>query len=194
MSLNRNSKKSKPTYRRSKTLRFRDEQLSVYRPGSQLVIKLSHSTCGAIVAETTALYGAGTISAPRTEPIKATPSAELQRHADGFISKTWPGEKIGFGCASLKNPADGRNLRESSANWIPPLSRSSSCLGTLRVFNVTDSEYMQQMLASHFPDSKVLPKKSPRNRRTGPVLSTVWYRAAMRTTSQRLLPYRFVET
>jgi len=147
------------TCRRSKTMRFRDEQLSVYRPGSQLGDDAIAFDLWGDFAETTALYKQVPLQFRATEILKATPSAELQHQADLFIRRHGLEKRIGIRVRVTENPADGRNLCRIQRELDAAVTSIIQLPWYVRVFIVTDSEYMQQMLASHFPDSKVLPKR-----------------------------------
>ncbi len=110
-------------------------------------------------AETSALKRRAPVSRHPAVPATAAPSAELRRKADDFIRRHELRRRVGIRVRVTENPTDGRKPRRIQGDLDNTIRSIIRMPWHTRVFLATDSEYVQQMLASHFPDARFWPKK-----------------------------------
>ncbi|HKD08957.1 MAG TPA: hypothetical protein VKB79_23845 [Bryobacteraceae bacterium] len=146
-------------YRISKYIRFGSKQFAVYRPGAPLADQLFAFDLWGDFAETSALQRRAPLSRHPKLPTTATPSAALRRKADDFIRRHDMPGRVGIRVRVTENPADGRKPCRIQADLDNTIRSIIRMPWYTRVFLATDSEYVQQMLASHFPDARFWPKK-----------------------------------
>jgi hypothetical protein len=80
-------------------------------------------------------------------------------------------ERLGIRVRVTDSPIDGRKPRRIQRELDEALKSIIRLPWHIPVFLVTDSEYIQQMLASHFHDSKFLPKIFTEKQDTGRYVS-----------------------
>jgi hypothetical protein len=153
-------------YRCSNSLRFRGHTLAVYRPGRALQDRIFAFDLWGDFAETTALHARVPPSFQPNEALRATPSREIQRKAATYIRQHELPKRVGIRIRVTENPNDGRKPRRIQHELDQTLRSVIRIPWYVRVFVVTDSEYVQLMLLSHFCDARVLPKRFA-NRETG---------------------------
>ena len=145
-------------YRQADNVTFRGEKFSVYRRGVPKPKTLVFDLWGDF-AESTALTREVPSPSRSMAPVRATPADKLKREAESRIREWDIGRRIGIRVRVTENPTDGRSLcrrQRELDNAIKAIVRMPWCV---RVFVVTDSGYVQQMLASHFRDIRFIPKK-----------------------------------
>lgn len=152
-------KEIEAVYRRSKSLSIRDQRLVVHSPGSKVGDRTFAFDLWGDFAETTSLFRQLPLSLQATEPIKASPCSELQKRADAFVKDHNVASRIGIRVRVTENPTDGRSLCRVQAKLDGAIKSIIRLPWHIRAFIVTDSQYVQQMLASHFIDSRFLPKR-----------------------------------
>ena len=91
----------------------------------------------------------------------AKPSAEIQRRADALVKKHRLQDRIGIRVRVTENPADGRDLCRVQHKLDAALTSIIRLPWYVPIFIVTDSDYVERMLASHFADAQALPKRFP---------------------------------
>lgn len=152
-------KEVEATYRRSKTIRFGGKQFVAYKPGGSLADQLFAFDLWGDFAETTALMRRTPLSRHPIIPTTASPAPELRRKADDFIRRHDMKRRVGIRVRVTENPVDGRKPRRIQRELDNTIRSITRMPWYTRVFLATDSEYVQQMLASHFPDTRFWPKR-----------------------------------
>jgi hypothetical protein len=151
-------KEIEATYRRSKTINIRNNRLSTHTPSDEVSDHMFVFDLWGDFAETTSLYHQVPVLLRATAPVVAKPSAELQLQASAFSRKQQLPNRIGIRVRVTENPADGRTLCRVQRELDTAIKSIIRLPWYIPVFIVTDAEYVQQMLSSHFPDSKYFPK------------------------------------
>jgi hypothetical protein len=90
----------------------------------------------------------------KAEPVQARAADELELKASVFSRKYQLANRIGIRVRVTENPADGRILCRTQRELDKAIKSIIRLPWYVPVFIVTDSEYVQQMLSSHFTDSK----------------------------------------
>lgn len=139
----------------AKILRYRGQPLSVFRGG--------HCPNERMFAfdqfATQALEQMVPSHLRQVEHLCATPSAEIQQQAGDYIRAHRLHRRVGIRVRVTESPVERRKPHRLQRE-LDEAVRSIICLPWhAKVFVVTDSEYIQQMLASHFYDTKCLPKR-----------------------------------
>lgn len=192
----RELKEIEAAYRRSKTINFRNERLSTYASGDTVSDHMFVFDLWGDFAETTALYQQVPVSL-RMEPVQAKASTELQLKASAYSRRHELANRIGIRVRVTENPADGRTLCRVQRELNNTIKSIVRLPWYVPVFIVTDSEYVQQMLASHFPDSKYLPKtfsdiekgNTYVNRKDSSAMRTYMMEIACLTSCRNILNY-----
>jgi hypothetical protein len=148
-------------------------------------------------AETTSLYHQVPFSHRTIDPIGARPSAELQLQASAFSQKHRLPNRIGIRVRVTENPADGRTLCRVQRELDTAIKSIIRLPWYSPVFLVTDSEYVQQMLSSHFPDARYFPKtfsdiekgNTYVNRKDSSAMRTYVLEIACLTSCRRIVNY-----
>jgi len=154
----RELKEIEADYRRSRTIDLRNQKLSTYKLGGIVSDHMFVFDLWGDFAETTSLYQQVPASVRVAEPIQAKASPELQFQAGTFSRKYMLPNRIGIRVRVTENPADGRTLCRVQRALDTAIKSIIRLPWYIPVFIVTDSEYVQQMLSSHFPDSKYFHK------------------------------------
>jgi hypothetical protein len=145
-------------YRGSNSVTFRGESLSVYRKGIP-----SHKTMVFDVwgdfAQSSALVQQVPLRFRYIDAVRAIPADKLKREADSRIKGWNLGRRIGIRVRVTENYNDGRSLCRLQTELDKAVKAIVRMPWYVRVFVVTDSEYVQQMLASHFRDIQFVSKK-----------------------------------
>ncbi len=152
-------KEIEASYRQSKALRLAGGHFAVYRPGGPLADQLFAFDLWGDFAETGGLLGRTPPSRRPAVPTTATPAAELHRKAADFIRRHDMKRRVGIRVRVTENPVDGRKPRRIQRELDNTIRSIIRLPWYTRVFLATDSQYIQQMLASHFPDARFWPKK-----------------------------------
>ncbi len=142
-------------FKRADKLAVRDQLLSVFRRGRAAADKM-------LVFDLAAAEALEENVLPEKRPAAKTlaiPSPEIRQRAGAFIRKHDLPRRLGIRVRVTECPADGRKPRRLQSDLDQTVKSLIRLPWYLRVFVVTDSEYVQQMLASHFPDSRFLPKR-----------------------------------
>ncbi len=145
-------------YRRADSVTFRGEKFSVYRRGVPEPRTLAFDLWGDF-AESTALTREVPSHLRTIVPLRARPADKLRREAEARIRDWDIGKRIGIRVRVTENPRDGRSLRRRQNELDNAIRAIIRMPWWVRVFVVTDSEYVQQMLASHFRDIRFISKK-----------------------------------
>jgi hypothetical protein len=146
-------------YRHSRAIRFEGKHFAAYKPGYPLVSQMFAFDLWGDFAATTSLQRRTPVSRHPIVPTTATPALELCRKADVFIRRHEMKRRVGIRVRVTENPADGRKPRRMQRDLDNTIRSIIRMPWYTRVFVATDSQYIQQMLASHFPDARFLPKK-----------------------------------
>jgi len=150
------------------TLEFDGKKLAVYRPGGK--------TTGNMIAFDFEAARALEAAVPKpnvkkVRPLRAIPAAELRNKANNYINDMKMSGRLGVRVRVTECSIDGRKPRRIQPELDETL-RSIICLPWhTPVFLVTDSEYMQLMLSSHFHDCRFLRKSFTEEHDTGQYLS-----------------------
>jgi hypothetical protein len=99
--------------------------------------------------------------------ITVRPSAPLRREVAGFVHKNRLTERLGIRIRVEENIARTRKPRRIARELDAVLKSIARIPWYVRVFVASDSEYMQQMIASHFPDTVYWPKEFDLQEKTG---------------------------
>jgi hypothetical protein len=140
---------------KSKTVRIKGLDLAVYRKGGTPADKMFAFDLGA--AEP--LENLARSRAFVTSPLRATPSPQILKHAAAYVRDQNLPRRVGIRVRVTECPIDGRKPRRIQKELDETVKSIIRIPWHFRVFVVTDSEYMQQMLASHFRDVRYLPKR-----------------------------------
>jgi hypothetical protein len=108
------------------------------------------------------LEGSGNLAllVPRPFPqLLATPSAALRAEIDAYSRANRMHERLGIRIRAMELPNQKNRVHRNKAELDAVLHSLYRIPWYVPVFIVTDSEYVQQTLASHFADSKFFPKK-----------------------------------
>jgi len=146
-------------YRSSRTIPLGKQNFAVYRPGDPLEDAMFVFDLWGDFAETTALQQLVPENLRSPEHLRANPSPELKRKADEFIRTHALANRIGIRVRVTENPKDGRKLCRSQQELDRTIKSLVRIPWYVPVFVVTDSEFVLQMLSSHFHDVRFLPKK-----------------------------------
>jgi hypothetical protein len=151
-------KEIEAAYRVSKTINFRNNRLSTHSPGDPFSDRMFVFDLWGDFAETKSLYQQVPVSF-KVETLQARAAAELELQAGIFARKHELANRVGIRVRVTENPADGRILCRAQRELDKAIKSIIHLPWYVPVFIVTDSEYVQQMLSSHFNDSKYFPKK-----------------------------------
>jgi hypothetical protein len=99
--------------------------------------------------------------------IVARPSADIRTKADAYARRHNLSDRLGIRVRVEENPKHGRRPRRIRRELDQLLKSIIRIPWYTRVFVATDSEYIQQMLASHFTDTTFLPKQFDLQEPTG---------------------------
>jgi len=147
------------SYRRSRSMCLRGQAVSVYRPGRPVRDRMFAFDLWGDFAQTTALEQLVPPHFRPTLPARALASPALAHQALSSIRRHHIVRRLGIRVRVTENPADGRRLCRHQRE-LDRAVKSIICIPWhVPVFMVTDSEYIQQMLASHFRDAVFLPKQ-----------------------------------
>jgi ribonuclease HI len=108
------------------------------------------------------LAGSGNLAllVPRPFPqLVARPSAPLRAEIDAYVKANRVQERLGIRVRAMELPNQKNRIHRNQAELDGVLHALYRIPWYVPVFIVTDSEYVQQILASHFVDSAFLPKK-----------------------------------
>jgi len=148
-------------YRRSKSVRFRNQSFSVYRKGTALSDRMLAYDLSWDLGASTALQKLVPSRFHPALPVYANPSAEIRRKASAYIRQHALMRRVGIRVRVTESPDDGRTLHRIQKELDDTVKSIIRMPWFVGVFVVTDSEYIQQMLASHFHDTRFLPKRFP---------------------------------
>ena len=151
-------KEIEAAYRSSKAICSQKNCISTYKPGDSVSDQMFVFDLWGDFAETMSLYSQVPGSA-KVKPIQAKAAAELELKASVFYRKHKLPKRVGIRVRVTENPADGRILCRAQRELDKAIKSIIRIPWYVPVFIVTDSEYIQQMLSSHFADSTYLPKK-----------------------------------
>jgi hypothetical protein len=144
-------------YRQSDNVVFRGQTLAVYRRGVPKPKTLVFDLWGDF-AESTALTQEVPSHLRLIVPVRARPADKLRREAESRIREWDLGRRIGIRVRVTENPKDGRPLCRMQKQLDNAIKAIIRMPWYVRVFVVTDSDYVQQMLASHFRDIRFISK------------------------------------
>lgn len=99
--------------------------------------------------------------------ITVRPSAPLRREVAGFVHKNRLTERLGIRIRVEENIAKTRKPRRIARELDNMVASLARIPWYVPVFVATDSEYIQQMVASHFADTAYWPKEFDLQERTG---------------------------
>ncbi|HTD56203.1 MAG TPA: hypothetical protein VK670_12525 [Silvibacterium sp.] len=108
------------------------------------------------------LAGSGNLAllVPRPFPqLVARPNARLEAEIDAYIQANRVKERLGIRIRAMELPNQKNRVHRNKAELDGVLHVLYRIPWYVPVFIVTDSEYVQQTLASHFVDSVFFPKK-----------------------------------
>jgi len=148
-------------YRGSKSVRFRKQSFSVYRSGTALSDRMLAYDLSWDLGASTALEKLVPSRFHPALPVCANPSVDIRKKAGAYIRQHALMGRVGIRVRVTESPDDGRTLRRIQKDLDDTVKSLIRMPWFVRVFVVTDSEYIQQMLASHFHDTRFLPKKFP---------------------------------
>jgi hypothetical protein len=138
------------------TLVFSGEKFDVYRAGGRTSGRMfTFDFAGARALEAAVANS----PAKRVRPVQAIPAAELSAKATRYIRDFQISRRVGIRVRVTECPIDGRKPRRVQGELDDAIKSIIRAPWHIPVFLVTDSEYVQQMLASHFHDNRFLPKK-----------------------------------
>jgi hypothetical protein len=107
------------------------------------------------------------LSPPPALLITVKPSPPLRREVAGFVYKNRLTERLGIRIRVEENTARSRKPRRIARELDAVVKSIARVPWYVRVFVASDSEYMQQMVASHFPDTVYWPKEFDLQEKTG---------------------------
>jgi hypothetical protein len=139
----------------SSHIRIQGERVAVYRRGGPI----SHKMLAFDLAASEALEDIVPVEKRPAAKVAAEPSVAIGRSASVFTRKHDLSRRVGIRVRVTECPADGRKPRRLKADLDQTVKSIIRLPWYTRVFVVTDSEYVQQMLASHFLDTTFLPKR-----------------------------------
>jgi hypothetical protein len=168
------------TCRSSETVRFRGETLSVFKPVAPLYDRTLAFDLSWDLAATTALEQLVPSEFRSTEPVRAAPCGQIQEVADHYICEHELTRRVGIRVRVTESHTDGRKPRRIPQELEKTVRSIIRLPWYVPVFVVTDSEYIQQTLASHFHDTRFLPKRFEERDSSGRYVNR-HDRAAMRT-------------
>jgi hypothetical protein len=116
------------------------------------------------------LDGSGNLAllVPRPFPqLLATPSAALRTEIDRYIQKNNMQKRLGIRIRAMELPNQKNRVHRIKSELDAVLQGLYRIPWYVPVFIVTDSEYVQQTLASHFADAKFFPKSFDEVESTG---------------------------
>ena len=142
----------------SRTLFFGGHSLAVYRPFQPLGNRLIAFDLWGDLAATTALHRLTPLKSRPTLPILARLSSRLRMTSNAFIRRHNLPFRIGVRVRVTENLLDERKPRRIRRELNETIRAIIRMPWYFRIFVATDSEYVQQMLASHFPDARFIPK------------------------------------
>lgn len=145
-------------YRRGNQVLFRGQTLHAYRAGVPRTHTLVFDLWGDFAA-TAALMTCVPIRSQIAAPLLAAPCSVLRKEADARIRQWDMGKRVGIRARITENPADGRTLARVQRQLDAAVKTIVRLPWYVRVFVVTDSAYVQQMLGSHFRDICFIPKR-----------------------------------
>jgi hypothetical protein len=145
-------------YRQVDNIMFRGEKFLAYRRGIPKPKTLVFDLWGDF-AESTALTREVPSHLRSIAPVRATPADKLRREAESRIREWDIKRRIGIRVRVTENPKDGRRLCRRQKELDNAIKAIIRVPWYVRVFVVTDSGYIQQMLASHFRDIRFISKK-----------------------------------
>lgn len=190
-------KEIEATCRRSQTIGFRNHRLSTHRPGDAVSDHMFVFDLWGDFAETTSLHEQVPVALQAALPVQANASSELQSLASAFSRKHKLANRVGIRVRVTENPADGRTLCRVQRELDKAIKSIIRLPWYIPVFIVTDSEYVQQMLSSHFHDSRYFPKtfseiekgNSYVNRKDSSAMRTYMMEIACLTSCRNILNY-----
>jgi hypothetical protein len=141
--------------KKSENVRFRGQNLAVYRAGGSVADRMLAFD----IAAAEALERLARSRAPLAGPLAAIPAPVLRKRASACIRDLGLSARIGVRVRVTECAEDGRRPRRLQGDLDDTVKSIIRVPWHVRVFVVTDSEYIQQMLASHFHDTKFLPKR-----------------------------------
>jgi hypothetical protein len=152
----------------SKSLDFRDRKLEIYRVGGKIAKQMfAFDFDGARALEATTASSTVTT----VWPLQVIPAAGLCAKAGLYIRKLQIPQRVGIRVRVTECDIDGRKPRRVQAELDDAIRSIVRIPWYVPVFLVTDSEYIQQMLASHFHDSRYLPKRFTERGKVGHYVS-----------------------
>jgi len=140
---------------KSKSIRFGNQGLAVYHRGGAL----SDSMFAFDIAAGEALEHLARCKSRLAKPIYAIPAPEIRRQASAHIRNLDLSRRVGIRVRVTECNIDGRKPRRRRRELDDTVRSIIRMPWHVRVFVVTDSEYIQQMLASHFHDTRFLAKR-----------------------------------
>jgi hypothetical protein len=140
---------------KAKTVRFRDQTLVVYRAGGVLADRMLAFD----IAAAEALENVARSRARLAGPLRAIPAPEIRKRADAYIRDLDISSRIGIRVRVTECPVDGRKPRRLQRELDDTVKSIIRLPWHVPTFVVTDSQYIQQMLASHFHDARFLSKR-----------------------------------
>ena len=140
---------------KSKSIRFRNESLAVYRPGGVL----SDSMFVFDIAAAAPLEHLARSRSRLPGPLMAVPAAAITKRASACIRALDLARRVGIRVRVTECPVDWRKPRRFQSELDDTVKSIVRIPWHVPVFVVTDSEYVQQMLASHFRDTRFLAKR-----------------------------------
>jgi hypothetical protein len=146
-------------YRRSRTIPLGNQTFAVYRPGDLPEERMFVFDLWGDFEETTALLQLVPADLRLPEHLRAHPSSALKKEADGFIHLNNLSTRVGIRIRVTENPNDGRSLCRRQQELDRTIKSIIGMPWYVPVFVVTDSEYVLQMLTSHFHNIRFLAKK-----------------------------------
>jgi hypothetical protein len=171
--------------RRSHAVRFRGRELSTYRPGGPIVDAMLAFDLWGDLGASTALAKMVPVSR-RSARASARPNSEIARTARRHVQAHDLTRRIGLRVRVTETMTDTRRPRRVLRELDRAITSVTALPWYLPVFVVTDAEYVQDMLTSHFHDANFIRKSFGESERTGRYVSRT-DRGAMRTYLSEVL-------
>jgi hypothetical protein len=140
---------------RPRTLTFQGNELTIFRPGDR-------PSAGMFVfdiASAAALERLAPRHPGQAGTLRAVPSRELADLARAYMRDFDIPRRVGVRVRVSECPVDWRKPRRFQRELDQTVTAIARIPWHIRIFLVTDSEYVQQMLASHFRDIRYFPKR-----------------------------------
>jgi hypothetical protein len=139
----------------SKTIRYGNRSLTVYRDGG----RPGDEVFAFDLSAADPLERLARSRAALPGPLRAIPAADIGRRAGVCIRDMDLRRRVGIRVRVSECRVDWRKPRRFQRELDDTVKSIVRIPWHVPVFVVTDSEYVQQMLASHFHDTKFLPKR-----------------------------------